>query len=174
MAYKGKLYRPFYWPRKGCFSGFRYMKGYGIYWLRYAKARVGKLLWSIKRSRKMANNAFDDCEKVEKALWFCDFFMFKRDWGYLQQLKEMQSSTYEEGVPFVNGMYTKLLPFLCKKVYKRVMGWTSERSLPVWYFFDYPRGGRCGNLWYSPTASMTSRLSSVTFKGEQSVHRRYG
>ena len=23
----------------------------------------------------MANNAFDDCEKVEKALWFCDFFI---------------------------------------------------------------------------------------------------
>ena len=43
----------------------------------------------------------------------------------------MQSATYEEGVPFVNGMYTKLLPFLCKKVYKRVMGWTSGKSLPV-------------------------------------------
>ena len=28
------------------------------------------------------------------------------------------------------------------------------------------RGGRClqGNLWYSPPASMTSRLASVTFK----------
>ena len=28
------------------------------------------------------------------------------------------------------------------------------------------RGGRCvqGNLWYSPPASMTSRLVSVTFK----------
>ena len=26
----------------------------------------------------MANNAFDGCEKVEKALWFCDFFMFKK------------------------------------------------------------------------------------------------
>ena len=27
-------------------------------------------------------------------------------------------------------------------------------------------GGRClqGNLWYSPSASMTSRLASVTFK----------
>ena len=27
-------------------------------------------------------------------------------------------------------------------------------------------GGRClqGNLWYSPPASMTSRLASVTFK----------
>ena len=80
----------------------------------------------------MANNAFDDYEKVEKALWFCDFLMFKRDCGHLQQLKEMQSSTYEEGVPFVNGMYTKLLSFLlCKKVYKRLMGWTSGRSLPV-------------------------------------------
>ena len=83
----------------------------------------------------MANNAFDDCEKVEKALWFCDFFMFKRDWVHLQQLKEMQSSRYEEGVPFVNKMYTKVLPFLCKKLYKRVMGWTSGRSFPVWYFF---------------------------------------
>ena len=122
----------------------------------------------------MANNAFDDCEKVEKALWFCDFFMFKRDWVHLQQLKEMQSSRYEEGVPFVNIMYTKVLPFLWKKVCKRVMGWTS-----VWFFFEYPKGGggrRClqGNLWYSPPASMTSRLSSVTFKGEQSVHRRGG
>ena len=98
-------------------------------------------LWSIKRSRKMANNAFDGCEKVEKALWFCDFFIFKRDWVHLQQLKEMQSSRYEEGLPFVNRMYTKVLPFLSKKVYKRVMGWTSGRSLPVWYFFDYPSGG---------------------------------
>ena len=89
----------------------------------------------------MANNAFDGCEKVEKALWFCDFFMFKRDWVHLQQLKEMQSSRCEAGVPFVNRMYTKGLPFLCKKVYKRVMSWTSGRRLPVWYFFDYPRGG---------------------------------
>ena len=89
----------------------------------------------------MANNAFDDCEKVEKALSFCDFFMFRRDWVHLQQLKQMQSSRYEEGVPFVNRMYTKVLPFLSKKVYKRVMGWTSGRSLPVWYFFDYPSGG---------------------------------
>ena len=87
----------------------------------------------------MANNAFDDCEKVEKALWFCDFFMFKRDWVHLQQLKEMQSSRYEEGVPFVNIMYTKVLPFLWKKVCKRVMGWTS-----VWFFFEYPKGGRGG------------------------------
>ena len=31
----------------------------------------------------MANNAFDDYEKVEKALWFCDFLMFKRDCGHL-------------------------------------------------------------------------------------------
>ena len=88
----------------------------------------------------MANNAFDGCEKVEKALWFCDFFIFKRDWVHLQQLKEMQSSRYEEGLPFVNRMYTKVLTFLSKKVYKRVMGWTSGRSLPVWYFFEYPRG----------------------------------
>ena len=89
----------------------------------------------------MANNAFDDCEKVEKALWFCDFFMFRRDWVHLQQLKQMQSSRYDEGGPFVNRMYTKVLPFLSKKVYKRVMGWTSGRRLPVWYFFDYPSGG---------------------------------
>ena len=111
------------------------------------KARVGKLLWSIKRSRKMANNAFDDCEKVEKALWFCDFFMFKRDWVHLQQLKEMQSSRYEEGVPFVNIMYTKVLPFLWKKVCKRVMGWTS-----VWFFFEYPKGG--GGEKVSPRKSV--------------------
>ena len=26
----------------------------------------------------MANDAFYGCEKVEKALWFCDFFIFKR------------------------------------------------------------------------------------------------
>ena len=51
----------------------------------------------------------------------------------------MQSSRYEEGVPFVNRMYRKVLPFLCKKLYKRVMGWTSGRSFPVWYFFNYPR-----------------------------------
>ena len=34
-------------------------------------------LWSIKKFR-MANNAFYGCEKVEKVLWFCDFFIFKR------------------------------------------------------------------------------------------------
>ena len=26
----------------------------------------------------MANNPFYGCEKVEKALWFCDFFIFER------------------------------------------------------------------------------------------------
>ena len=33
-------------------------------------------------------------------------------------------------------------------------------------FNSYCQGGRClqGNLWYSPPASMTSRLPSVTFK----------
>ena len=66
----------------------------------------------------MANNAFDGCEKVEKALWFCDFFMFRRDWVYLQQLKEMQSSRYEEGVPFVDRMYTKVLPSCVKRYTK--------------------------------------------------------
>ena len=38
---------------------------------------------------------------------------------HLQQLNEMQSSRYEEGVPFVNRLYRKVLPFLCKKLYKR-------------------------------------------------------
>ena len=80
-------------------------------------------------------------KKSRKRYGFVIFSCFKRDWVHLQQLKEIQSSRCEAGVPFVNRMYTKGLPFLCKKVYKRVMGWTSGRSLPVWYFFDYPSGG---------------------------------
>ena len=83
-------------------------------------------------------------KKSRKRYGFVIFSCFKRDWVHLQQLKEIQSSRCEAGVPFVNRMYTKGLPFLCKKVYKRVMGWTSGRRLPVWYFFDYPRGGGGG------------------------------
>ena len=59
---------------------------------------------------------------------------------HLQQLKQMQSSRYEEGLPFVNRMYTKVLTFLSKKVYKRVMGWTSGRSLPFDTFLITPAG----------------------------------
>ena len=50
-------------------------------------------------------------EKSRKRYGFVIFSCFKRDWVHLQQLKEMQSSRYEEGVPFVNRMYTKVLPF---------------------------------------------------------------
>ena len=42
---------------------------------------------------------------------------------------------YEKGVPSVNRMYTKGVTFLCKKVYKRVMGWTPGRSLPPFKTF---------------------------------------
>ena len=91
-------------------------------------------------------------KKSRKRYGFVIFSCFKRDWVHLQQLKEIQSSRCEAGVPFVNRMYTKGLPFLCKKVYKRVMGWTSGRRLPVWYFFDYPRGGGGGKV--SPRKSV--------------------
>ena len=91
-------------------------------------------------------------KKSRKRYGFVIFSCFKRDWVHLQQLKEIQSSRCEAGVPFVNRMYTKGLPFLCKKVYKRVMGWTSGRRLPVWYFFDYPRGG--GGVKVSPRKSV--------------------
>ena len=46
----------------------------------------------------------------------------------------------------VSRSYTKGSPFFSKMVYKRVRGWTSGRSLPVYNFFEYPpplsRGGK--------------------------------
>ena len=110
-------------------------------------------------------------KKSRKRYGFVIFSCFKRDWVHLQQLKEIQSSRCEAGVPFVNRMYTKGLPFLCKKVYKRVMGWTSGRRLPVWYFFDYPRGGKgvskeiCGTVrlpvWRHISRKWLSKASKV-------------
>ena len=45
---------------------------------------------------------------------------------------------YVKEVPFVNGRYTKGVPFLPKMVYKRVRGRTSGRSLPVLNVFEDP------------------------------------
>ena len=47
-------------------------------------------------------------------------------------------SRYVKGVPFFNGRNTKGVPTLSKMEYKRVRGWTSGRSLPVYSFVKYP------------------------------------
>ena len=41
-----------------------------------------------------------------------------------------------------------------------------KANINTFYKWGTSMGGRClqGNLWYSPPASMTSRLASVTFK----------
>ena len=52
--------------------------------MKYVKARVGKYVIVVyKKKYRMANNAFYGCEKVEKVLWFCDFFIFKRQTEFI-------------------------------------------------------------------------------------------
>ena len=41
------------------------------------------------------------------------------------------STRYVKGVPFVNSIYTKGIPFSWKMVYKRVRGWTSGLEPPL-------------------------------------------
>ena len=58
-----------------------------------------------------------------------------------------------KGVPFVNRRYTKGVPFSWKMVYKRVRGWTSGRSLPVWkhvspfHFLGKQNSSKCRSFW---------------------------
>ena len=54
--------------------------------------------------------------------------------------------------------------YLTSKLVTR--GQVSGRVIRNSQQLNIPGGGRClqGNLWYSPPASMTSRLASVTFK----------
>ena len=46
-----------------------------------------------------------------------------------------------KGVPFVDGRYTKGVPFLAKMVCITVRDWSSGRSLLVQNFVQYPPGG---------------------------------
>ena len=60
-------------------------------------------------------------------------------WLTLSELSVL--SRFVKEVPFVNGKYTKGVPFLSKMVYKRVRGRTSGRSLPVLILFSTPSPG---------------------------------
>ena len=89
--------------------------------------REGKLSFRFVKWPWRAKEGLYGCKKVEKLFWFGDLFTFKKT-VHLQQLKWMQ------------GRYTKLVPFLSKIVDKRVRDGTSGRSLPVWNFVGYPLG----------------------------------
>ena len=55
-----------------------------------------------------------------------------KDSAFTAVKRDAKSQTrYVKGVPFVNRRYMKGVPFLWKMVHKRVMVWTSGRSLPV-------------------------------------------
>ena len=74
------------------------------------KKAYRRILWLWKREQKF-------------------YSYFKDSALILQQLKGMQHSKVQ--VLFANESYTKWVPFLSNKVYNRVRGQTSGKSLPI-------------------------------------------
>ena len=70
-------------------------------------------------------------KKTRNKFWFCDLFIFKRQFIY-SSLKGIQSSMLDMlKAPFVNRRYTKEVPFQSKMVYKKVRVLTLGWDLPI-------------------------------------------
>ena len=126
-------------PERGIFLRLQVYEREGILLVEVYE-RVGKsVIWVCERAHR-ANRGTLWLYKFEKTFYFCDWFLFKRQFIYSSQKGCKVLNKVRERSYHVIRRYTKGVPFSWKTVYKRVRGWTSGRSLPAWKFVEYPPG----------------------------------